>query len=128
MRKRMRIAAALLVVASAAAWYGWRELNQSHADFTALEPVATMTSAELVSSFRSGISPWLNQPIEVTGVLVSATEASAVMEGGVLVAWADSLTRKNSFQFINENVVIQGRLIGFDDLFGEARMDQCVLR
>jgi hypothetical protein len=115
------LAVALLAVA-----YAWTLWNQPHADFTAAEAEARLTSAELVASFSKGPSSWLNRAIEVEGKVASAALDHVILEGGVVCLWNDP---QNDVEgLVGQTVLVHGRLVGFDELFGEARLDQCILR
>ncbi len=126
MNRFRRIALYLLVLALAAGIIAYRQWNKPHTDFTELDAAAQLTVTELVQSFDHGSSPWLNQPVEVTGQIGQADENGGTLEGGVVFTWAEGITPQVLRS--GDGVTLKGRLVGFDDLFGEARMDQCVLR
>ena len=111
---------ALAVVAAYTLW------NQPHTDFTELEAAAQLTDAEVVASFSGEASPWLNQPIEVTGVVVSGSANHLLLEAGVMCQWSEDALKEGEWE--GQTVTVHGRLVGFDALFGEARLDQCILR
>jgi len=126
MNRFRRIVLYLLVLALAAGIFAYRQWNKPHTDFTELDAAAQLTVTELVQSFEQGTSPWLNQPVEVTGQIGQADENGGTLDGGVVFTWAEGSDRQVPHS--GEGVTLKGRLVGFDDLFGEARMDQCVLR
>ena len=113
----------VIALAAVGAWSLW---NQPHTDFTKLEAAAQLTDAEVVASFNGEASPWLNQPIEVTGQVVSATANSLLLDAGVMCHWSEEVLKAGELE--GQTVTVHGRLVGYDALFGEARLDQCTLR
>ena len=121
MKKLLRLLIWLVALGIGLGVYAWKQWNKPHTDFTQSEAAAVLTASELVGSFANGTSPWLNQPVEVRGVLVEMN----LLEGGVLLRW-ESLDGVQASA--GDEVAVQGRVVGYDDLFGEVRMDHCVLR
>lgn len=125
MSRLRRIALYLILLALGAGVFVWKQWTKPHADFTELDAAAQLSARELVATFDQSTSPWLNQPIEVTGRLAQVDERGGAFEGGVVFTWA---APPAEVPVSGDDITLHGRLVGFDDLFGEARMDQCVVR
>jgi hypothetical protein len=113
----------IVVLAAVGAYSLW---NQPHTDFKELEAVVQLSDSDVVASFSGETSPWLNQPIEVRGKVVSSSANSLLLEAGVMCQWSEEALKEG--EWVGQTVTVHGRLVGFDALFGEARLDQCALR
>ena len=125
MKKRFVIWA-VLAVAVAGGLLAWSMWNKPHTDYAQAEALSNLTSELLVGSFSGGKSEWLNAVVEVRGTVQSVTADGVVLDGGVVCTWSE--THAAEGVTTGSPLRIKGRVVGFDDLFGEVRMDACVLQ
>lgn len=125
MKKRFVIWA-VLAVAVACGLFAWSLWNKPHTDYAQAEAVSDLTSAALVGSFSGGKSEWLNAVVQVSGKVQSVTADGVVLAGGVVCTWSEGQATEGATT--GKTLRIKGRVVGFDDLFGEVRMDACVLQ
>jgi len=97
--------------------------NISQEEATAALPAKTLVDAYTANQ-QNADSLYLNKTIEVQG-LVTKVEDSVLTVGGQVFCSFDILPDKNS---LNKNVTVKGRCIGFDELFGEVKLDQCTIK
>ncbi|WP_333600337.1 OB-fold protein [Flavobacterium sp.] len=87
----------------------------------------TLTSTDIVAEFTSNTEAsnkkYLEKPVAVSGTVTSVKDKEVILDNTVncnfLVADA---TLKNG-----QKVTIKGRVVGYDDLLGEVKLDQCNL-
>lgn len=106
----------------------WWMMDRPHRDVGAEEARFKMVPGELVGFLSGGDSsaaPYLNAVVELYAVVESDDGIRATFEGGVVAAW-DTLRPHRSLTE-GELLRVKGRVTGFDDLFGEVRMDGLVL-
>ena len=116
----LRIAAVALVVAAGIAVYQW---NKPHRDVAAEEATAVFTAEQLNAVFAAaagGAHPLLNQVVRVEGVVASADAATVLLAGGV------SCTPGMPVE-VGATIAVKGRIVSFDDLFAEVKLDNCTL-
>ena len=118
------VASAAILIGAVTAWKMW---NKPHVDFTELEPLVELTPEEAIASFQAGTSEWINQPIAVYGKMISISPTSGMIEGGVVCTWSDTIAVDECNEWMGKPARVHGRLVGFDELFGEVRLDQCQL-
>lgn len=67
---------------------------------------------------------YLNEVIEIKGRITGAVDSLVTIDS-LVVCGFDSLPAKNE---IGDAVIIKGRCIGYDELFGEVKLDQCTIK
>jgi hypothetical protein len=120
---------AALVLAGAALFFAVYEYNRPASDRTMESSAVTLSARELHSGFLGGDSlqsaEWLNQIVEVTGEVQSAKGATVMLVPGVVCTFEESPDRSHCLE--GSEVTLKGRVLGFDDLFNEVRMDFCLV-
>ena len=120
--KRIAIAgiAGLLVAAVIA----YTQYHKPHKDYAAAKAVQTWQADELVTWYNthpeSEHGQWLEKVVIVEGEVSSTSGTGVVLSPGVVVALQEGSQVDESFK---GNIKIKGRIVGFDDLFGEVRLD-----
>lgn len=107
---------------------GYLYLYQGHRDIAGEESAFVLTSEILVSEFQIDADEanrkYLNNTVEVTGRVSDLSDSTILLEPGVFAVFAELPIE----QKIGNEVKIKGRCIGFDELFGEVKLDQCTLK
>lgn len=115
---------ALILIAGALMVYHY-VFHKPHRD-VANEAASIQTSAQqLVGEFKTdrgmADSIYLDQVVALKGVLSALEKGALSLEAGVYVK-LDSLAQAPTAN-IGDSIEVQGRVIGFDDLFEEVRLD-----
>ena len=128
MNKKIKIVLVVIFLAIAgffgARYYayhgGKRDIQSEKAAFT-------LTSTEILKDYttnqEAASKKYLNKPIEVSGVVTSAKDSIVTLDSNV----SCKLTAINKDAKVGQKATIKGRVVGFDDLFGELKLDQCNL-
>ena len=121
----MKKAIPLLVAALVAGFVlGYSMYNKPHRDYASEEVAKSWSSTELVewhtSHPESEHVQWQDQMMQVSGSVTSVSDRGIVLSPGVVVTWEEGQQPATAPE---GSVTIQGRLVGFDDLFGEVRID-----
>ena len=116
-----------LALAGAALFFAVYEYNRPASNRTMESSTVAISAQELHSGFLSGdslqCSEWLNQIVEVTGKVQSVEGATVLLVPGVVCTFEES---PDGFPWLKgSEVTLKGRVLGFDDLFNEVRMDFC---
>src|SRR5690606_13868480 len=102
-------------------------LYQGHRDVANEETSFQITSGDLISEFQnnsdSANAKYLNKTIEVKGKVMDLTDSTLSLESGVFCSFNEKLDQSIK----NKLVTVKGRCIGFDELFGEIKLDQCTI-
>ena len=123
--------ALLLILASSllAAVVAYVQYNKPHKDYGQAAVEAHWNADELVQWYgahdASEHAMWQDKMVAVAGTVTSLTATGALLSPGVAVSWDSGAMPDVQ---VGSAVIVQGRLLGFDDLLGEVRLDHVRLR
>jgi hypothetical protein len=106
----------------------YMQYNKPHKDYAGQEVVRSWTAEELATWYSSHSadqhSQWQEKVVAVSGTVASGSESGVVLEHGIVVTWdAESAPSTPP----TGHIQVKGRVVGFDDLFGEVRLDHARL-
>jgi len=118
--------AAVVAVFSVVGAYAWGELNKPHRNISSEQPVAKFVPADLLAVFEADPTAaqalYADQAVVVFGVISSLDGPSFSMEGGVVGNWSQGSVPQGIK--VGSLLKIQARVLAYDDLFSEVRLDQ----
>lgn len=125
-RKLLRVLLPLL--AALAIGMTWFTIEKPHRDVGEEAARYKMVPEELQGVLSRGDSiskGYLNAVVELLGVVEEDDGSRVVLSGGVIAAW-DTIREHRRLEK-GESIRLKGRVTGYDDLFGEVRMDGLVI-
>lgn len=106
----------------------FRYINQDHRDINAEKAEYALTSLEISNEFLKNSSnseiKYLNKTIEVTGHISEVNKNNLTISETVFCQFNEPL--KSSIK-TNNLIQIKGRVIGYDDLLEQIKLDQCTI-
>ncbi|KIA85542.1 hypothetical protein [Flavobacterium sp. AED] len=99
---------------------GERNLTTEKTDFT-------VTSADITAEFTKNIDAsnkkYLEKAVAITGIITSVNATEVIIDNTIIcnLKKLDSSTKKG------QTVTVKGRIVGYDDLMGELKLDQCFI-
>ena len=128
LKRRLKILAILAVVVIvsffSARYYVY---NAGKRDIQSEDTAFAVSSKEIVAEFISNTDAsnkkYLEKPVAVSGIITSVNDKEVILNNSVNCSF---LIAANSLKK-NQKVTIKGRVVGYDDLLGEVRLDQCNL-
>lgn len=116
----------LLVLAGSVSVYFY--INKGHVNVETEKANFTETSVNLEQQFTSDGDAanlkYINKIIEITGIVTNLTENSLVLDNFIFCQMENTTDASIT---LNSSITIKGRLIGYDDLLEEVKLDQCSL-
>lgn len=104
--------------------------NKPHKDFSAAQTDITLEAAKLYEHYQNNLSDanlkFLDKVLLVNGP-VTKINSNLVIIGGNIVCSLDSSYVLDIGIKLNDKISVKGRCIGYDDLFGEVRIDHCFI-
>lgn len=104
---------------------GYFYLYKDHRNIEQEEASVRITSKDLVTEFSnsqdSANLKYLNQVIEIQGKVTEVSDSTLVLDSLVFC----SFDKKIDSGIQGKEISVKGRCIGFDELFGEVKFDQC---
>lgn len=121
-KKRLFLILILLVVIGGFMVYNY--MYQDHRDIQSETSQLEITAPYLLERFKTddGAS-LLNKTITVTGTITSVEEGAVTLNESVYASFSEEIPELRA----NNKVAIKGRCIGYDELFGIVKLDQCTL-
>lgn len=121
-------AGAAVLLSAALLYFYYGVLYKDSRDIHAEQPAYTVSASALMDEYekdaKSADSKYLNQTIEVTGDVNEVHDSIVILGAGVLC----NFDKKIAQDISDTKAIIKGRCIGYDELFGEVKLDQCTIK
>lgn len=115
---------ALIAIVASAYYYvnnaGKRDIAEEKAEFTV---ASTQIMAEFTNDATASTNKYLNKAIVISGTVTDASAGEVVLDSNIICKLHD----KEFLQEKGKKVNVKGRFLGFDDLMGELKMDECFI-
>lgn len=102
-------------------------IYQDHRDIEKETAEFTMTALELANLFKEDTvnteQKFLNKTIEVTGNVSDNNNTEITIDNQVFCQFVEPIKEIKR----NESIKIKGRVIGYDDLLEQVKLDQCTI-
>lgn len=122
--KRKLILLSIVVVLLFGGFLVYKKVFRPSRDITTEKPMITLESTELLTGFQQDeTSLYLNKIIAVEGRVTQISAREIVLDDKVHCSF-DIETPKLAQ---DTKIVVKGRCIGYDELFEQVKLDQCVL-
>lgn len=99
---------------------GARDLSS---EATAYTVNSSDITAEFTANLEASNKKYLEQPIAITGKVTTLTDSLVTLDHTIIC----TLRNPESSIKKNQPIVIKGRVVGYDDLMGELKLDQCFI-
>lgn len=86
----------------------------------------TGTSAELLSKVQENAAEWQDKVVVITGNISSVDEKGCILSSSIFCQFKDA-TKLTSLS-AEQEITLKGRVIGYDDLLEELKLDQCIIQ
>ena len=128
MNKKLKLILISLVVITLLGFMGYNYVMHGGArDLTSEETAFTVTSEAISSEFTANTDEankkYLEKPIAISGVITSVKGNEVIIDNIVIC----TLLKPDSTIKEDQKATVKGRFVGFDDLMGELKLDQCFI-
>lgn len=112
----------ILVIGLGSLYYvfncGARDLSNEDASFKiSSKAICDEYSANQTASNKK----YLEKAVQISGTVTSCTTTEIILDTNIIC----NLKNQGDALVMGEKVTIKGRVVGFDDLMGEVKLDQC---
>lgn len=126
-KKIVIVIASLLIATSAGIYFYYGFLFKEARNIESEVPDFQIAAIKLIEDYNNNPqkadSLYLNKTIEITGKITTATDSVIIVENSLFCLFS----KKTKNQPINNNVTVKGKCIGYDELFQEVKLDQCII-
>ena len=126
MSKKVKIIGVVFVVALVIGFSVFNYVFYGGArDLATEDAVFTVTSKNITAEFTANVSAatkkYSDKAIAISGTVTAVTDSIVTIDNTIICNFkTPDTTLKNE-----QAITIKGRLVGFDDLMGELKLDQC---
>ena len=126
MSKKVKIIGVVFVVALVIGFSVFNYVFYGGArDLATEDAVFTVTSKNITAEFTANIpaatKKYSDKAIAISGIVTAITDSIVTIDNTIICNFkTPDTTLKNE-----QAITIKGRLVGFDDLMGELKLDQC---
>lgn len=128
MKKRVIIILVFFVAAGTLlyGYYGflYKGVRDVSAEVSAFTVTAKGLSDEYSANAANANAKYLNKTIELNGIVTDVKDSLVILNHKVVCGFDTALGNPG----IDKKIKIKGRCIGFDELFGEVKLDQCTIK
>ncbi|WP_035673582.1 hypothetical protein [Flavobacterium sp. 83] len=126
MSKKVKIIFVSLIVIVAVGIFGYnyvmhggeRNLTTEKTDFTV---TAANITAEFTNDIEVSNKKYLEKAVAITGTITSVKAMEVIIDNTIVC----NLKKLDSSLKKGQTVTVKGRFVGYDDLMGELKLDQC---
>jgi len=126
MSKKVKIIGVLFVVALIIGFSVFNYVfHGGERDLATEEAAFTVTSKNIIAEFAENVpvatKKYSDKAIAVSGIVTAVTDSIVTIDNTIICNFkSPDTTIKNE-----QAITVKGRLVGFDDLMGELKLDQC---
>ncbi len=126
-KKTATIIVTLLLIALAGIYFYYGFLFKEARNIESEKPTVSTSATNLMNEYNSNQeksdSLYLNKTIEVTGKVTKETDSVVVLDSIVFCLFI----KKKRNKLLNSRLSVKGKCIGYDELFQEVKLDQCII-
>ena len=123
----MKKAAFILIFITATAFIGYNYIYKEGRNISEEKPEYTISSSqlknELITNIDLAIKKYLDKTIQVSGK-ISGIDKNLVILDSYITTQISPIKKDLS---IGNEIVVKGRVIGYDELLEELKLDQCTI-
>ncbi|WP_310558995.1 OB-fold protein [Flavobacterium sp.] len=129
MNKKIKIVLTIIILLTLVLIVGYKyAMNKGARNIDEEETSFSTTSKDINSEFSENIDlankKYLEKAIEISGIVTSVKNHDVIIDNTTIC----SLKSIDASIKVDQNVIMKGRVVGFDDLMGELKLDQCFIK
>jgi hypothetical protein len=128
MKRKYKIIIGLLVLVGVVGFVSYNYIMTGGArDLASEETDFKVNSKAIITEFTSNIDAankkYLEKAVAIDGTITKITDKEVIIDNTIICEFKE--TNKNLKE--NQSYTIKGRIVGYDDLMGELKLDQCFI-
>jgi hypothetical protein len=116
-----------ILVLSCIAFYAvYRYAYKPHKTIEKLEIEYTGTSLDFIEKVKEDTSIWNNKIVLLSGIITSKEDKGITLNNGIYCQFREVINSSKLKE--GSPISLKGRVIGYDDLLEELKLDQCIIQ
>lgn len=128
-KKSLKIGGIALLIVLSGLLYGYygflyKPARNISSESSAYSVHAHGLAGEYAANMQKADTKYLNQALEIKGKVTEVRDSLIILDNKVVCGF----DVKPDNAALDKNITVKGRCIGFDELFGEVKLDQCTIK
>ena len=124
--KRSKIIISLLIVGAIAAFAVFEYSMQPPAKIESKKVDYTGSSDDFLSEVQKDFSVWQDKVVVLTGSITNKDDGGITLSNQIYCQFREDVNQVSIQD--SGNITLKGRVIGYDDLLEELKLDQCIIQ
>lgn len=116
----------LLLLVVLAGYSVYKYTYKPHKTIEELESNYTGSSSDFLEKANINFDEWNSKVVELTGEITSIDNEGITLNNQIFCQF--KVPNKITTLNLNQKITIKGRVIGYDDLLEELKLNQCILK
>jgi hypothetical protein len=116
----------ILVLSFIAFYTVYRYAYKPHKTIEKLEIEYTGTSLDFIEKVKEDTSIWNNKIVLLSGIITSKEDKGITLNNGIYCQFREVINSSKLKE--GSPISLKGRVIGYDDLLEELKLDQCIIQ
>ena len=105
--------------------YGYQYIFMSPKKVVEITPEFTADANEFNSLIDENLPSWIGKVVQISGKATQISQDGILLNGSIYCQFENSQDIQSITK--NQNIVIKGKLVGFDELLMETKLNQCII-
>lgn len=106
----------------------YQYVYQSHKTTEELNAEFTGTAIDFLSHVQNDFDQWNGKAIELSGKITTKDDKGIILNEQIYCQFREDVNLADNNIQEHQNIKIKGRVIGYDDLLEELKLDQCIIK
>jgi len=124
--KRYKIVLAAIVIALLGCYSAFKYVYKPHKTIDEFDVKFSGTSEMFIEKVKADATIWQNVIVELSGVITSKDQRGITLNDNIYCQLEKGTLMTSLHE--GENISIKGRMIGYDDLLEEIKLDQTIIK
>ncbi len=124
--KKSKVVIAILVIAAIAVFAVYKYSMQPPAKIESKKIDFTGTSDAFLAKIKEDFSIWQDKVVVLSGTITSHDEKGITLSSQIYCQFREDVNTSSVSNI--QKITIKGRVIGYDDLLEELKLDQCLIQ
>ncbi len=116
----------ILIFVLIGAYSAYKYAYKPHTTIEELTVDFSGTSEDLMAKVVEDFTLWNNKVVELSGIITSKGEKGITLNNAIYCQFREDVSF--SELELNQSIKLKGRLIGYDDLLNELKLNRCILK
>ncbi len=125
--KKSKFLIGLVIIIAISAYAGYKYAYAPHTPITDMEVAFEGTSQDFLEKIKENPESWTQgeKVIKLTGVITATDEKGISLNESIYFQLAEGTSTNDLLE--NQKIKIMGRIIGYDDLMEELKLDKAII-